>query len=99
MSVDEAVNTVRRRAHAEEKSGYTLDDILDERGREFYAEGFRRSDLIRFHKFTGKAYAWEWKGGAILGAQANVEDFRILYPLPLAEVTANTNLTQNEGYN
>lgn len=99
MTSDAAINEVRHRAGAEEKSGYTLDDVLDERGREFYAEGFRRTDLIRFHKFTGKTYAWEWKGGAILGAQANIEDFRILYPLPLAEVTANTNLKQNEGYN
>lgn len=98
MTTDEAINVVRHRAGAAENSGYTLDDVLDERGREFYAEGFRRSDLIRFHKFTGKTYAWEWKGGAILGAQANIEDFRILYPLPLAEVTANTKLTQNEGY-
>lgn len=98
MTVDDAINTVRRRAGAVENTGYTLDDVLDERGREFYAEGFRRSDLIRFHKFTGNAYAWEWKGGAILGAQGNVEDFRALYPLPLAEVNANHNLTQNEGY-
>lgn len=98
LTSDEAINTVRRRAHAEEKSGYTLDDVLDERGRELYAEGFRRSDLIRFHKFTGKAYAWEWKGGAILGAQADIPEYRNLYPLPLAEVTANHNLKQNEGY-
>ena len=77
---------------------HTLDEVLDERGREFYAEGFRRSDLIRFHKFTGKAYPWEWKGGDILGTAANIEDFRALYPLPLAEVTANHNLKQNEGY-
>lgn len=98
MTSDEAINTVRRRAHATEKSGYTLDDVLDERGREFYAEGFRRSDLIRFHKFTGRAYPWEWKGGDILGTAANIEEFRNLYPLPLAEVTANHNLKQNEGY-
>ncbi|MBQ8100719.1 MAG: RagB/SusD family nutrient uptake outer membrane protein [Paludibacteraceae bacterium] len=98
MTADAAINEVRHRAGAAENAGYTLDDVLDERGRELYAEGCRRSDLIRFHKFTGKAYPWEWKGGAILGAQANVEDFRALYPLPLAEVTANSNLKQNEGY-
>ena len=98
LTADEAINTVRRRAHATEKTGYTLDEVLDERGRELYAEGFRRSDLVRFHKFTGKAYAWEWKGGAILGAQADIPEYRNLYPLPLAEVTANHNLKQNEGY-
>lgn len=98
LTADEAINVVRHRAGAVEKSGYTLDDVLDERGREFYAEGCRRSDLVRFRKFTGKAYAWEWKGGAILGRQANIEDYRNLYPLPLAEVTANSNLKQNDGY-
>lgn len=111
LTVDEAVNTVRRRSIADtslsDVTGWNIADkpgavggknILDERGRELYAEGFRRSDLVRFHKFTGKAYAWEWKGGAILGQQANIEEYRNLYPLPLSEVTANHNLKQNEGY-
>ncbi len=40
----------------------TLDFILDERGRELYWEGHRRTDLIRFGKFTGSAYLWPWKG-------------------------------------
>jgi hypothetical protein len=48
--------------------------------------------------FTGKKYPWEWKGGAILGVQANIEEYRNLYPLPLSEITANHNLKQNEGY-
>lgn len=109
ISVDEAVNTVRRRAHAEEKTGWNLTDtplkglnIIDERGRELYSEGMRRSDLVRFGYFTGSAsksgYRWEYKAGELLGIQAAPEDFRILYPLPLSEVTANKNLTQNKGY-
>ena len=109
ISVDEAVNAVRRRAHAEEKTGWNLTDtplkgmnILDERGRELYSEGMRRSDLIRFGYFTGSAsksgYRWEYKVGELLGIQADPEDFRILYPLPLSEVTANGNLKQNRGY-
>lgn len=109
MSVDEAVNTVRRRAGAEEKSGWNLTDtplkgmnILDERGRELYSEGLRRSDLIRFGYFTGSVsqsgYRWEYKAGELLGIQAAPEDYRILYPLPLSEVTANHNLKQNKGY-
>ncbi len=98
MTADAAINVVRHRAGAVENTGYTLRDVLDERGREFYAEGFRRSDLIRYRMFTGKKYAWEWKGGAILGQQANIEEYRNLYPLPLSEVTANHNLKQNEGY-
>lgn len=109
ITVDEAVNTIRRRAHAEEKTGWNLTDtplkgmnILDERGRELYSEGLRRSDLIRFGYFTGSVsksgYRWEYKAGELLGIQAAPEDFRILYPLPLSEVTANKNLTQNKGY-
>ncbi len=110
MSVDEAVNTVRRRAGAEEKSGWNITDkplkglnILDERGRELYSEGLRRSDLIRFGYFTGSyattGYRWEYKAGELLGINAEPESFRNLYPLPLSETTANSKLKQNPGYN
>lgn len=53
LSAKQAVNALRSRANAEPLKTVTLDDILDERGREFYAEGYRRSDLIRFGKFGG----------------------------------------------
>lgn len=105
ITVDEAVNTVRRRAGADEKTGWNITDtplkglnILDERGREFYSEGMRRSDLIRFGYFTGTAYRWEYKAGELLGILASPEDFRTLYPLPLSETTANSKLGQNPGY-
>ena len=98
MSADEAVNRLRTRANADELSGVTLDQILDERGREFYSEGVRRMDLIRFNKFGGNTgYFWEWKGGAILGQ--HFETFRNLYPIPQSDIIANTNdIEQNEGY-
>ena len=48
--------------------------------------------------FTGKNYRWEWKAGEVLGIKANPEGYRILYPLPLSEITANHNLKQNYGY-
>ncbi len=109
ISVDEAVNTLRRRAGAEEKSGWNITDtplkglnILDERGREMYSEGLRRSDLIRFGYFTGPyaqtGYRWEYRAGELLGINAAPEAHRILYPLPLSEVTANHKLKQNPGY-
>jgi hypothetical protein len=74
----------------------TLDDILKERGRELYLEGYRRTDLIRFGKYTGSAYLWPWKGGVKAGKA--LEDFRALLPLPSTDVVANQNLTQNTGY-
>lgn len=98
MSVDEAVNVLRTRANAAPLAGVTLDDILDERGREFFCEGYRRSDLVRFNKFGGNTgYNWEWKGGAQLGK--DFEAYRNIYPIPNSDIITNSeNLTQNEGY-
>ncbi len=64
----DAINKVRERAHATKKASYSLNDILDEWSREFYFEGRRRVDLIRFGKFGGTTdYKWQWKGGAYAG--------------------------------
>jgi len=97
MSALDAINTVRRRANASDLTSLSLDEILRERGREFFSEGYRRSDLIRFNRFGGNTgYFWEWKGGAILGR--HFEEFRNLYPIPMSDMIANPNLTQNPGY-
>jgi len=92
-------NQVRARAYGNASgnaSAITLDDILNERARELYFEGYRRTDLIRFGKFTGGNYIWPWKGGVKDGR--SIADFRALLPLPSSDVIANTNLTQNQGY-
>ncbi len=68
-------------------SALTLDNLLDERGREFYWEGWRRNDLIRFGKFLG---AWQEKAAS--GPE------RLLFPIPARSLAANPNLTQNPGY-
>jgi starch-binding outer membrane protein, SusD/RagB family len=65
----------------------TLDNLLDERGRELYWEGWRRNDLIRFGKFLG---AWQEKPAS--GAE------RLLFPIPARSLSANPNLVQNPGY-
>lgn len=93
------LNTIRQRAYGNTSGNFTaltLSDILNERARELYWEGFRRTDLIRFGQFTSGDYLWPWKGGIATGRA--VADTYALYPLPADDVQANTNLKQNTGY-
>jgi hypothetical protein len=92
-------NNLRQRAYGNTSANVTaitLDDILNERARELYWEGKRRTDLIRFGKFTTSAYIWQWKGGVADGRA--VESFRNLYPIPAPELNSNPQLKQNPGY-
>lgn len=100
LSSEEAlalVNAVRLRAYNGNESGkialydLTLDFILDERARELYLESVRRTDLIRFGKFTGDSYLWQWKGGVLDGRA--VSDRYNVYPIPDTDLTANPNLS------
>ena len=92
-----AINVLRNRAGANAKASYNLSDILDEWGREFYFEGRRRIDLIRFGKFGGTTdYKWQWKGGDFNGR--DFAEFRNIFPIPYKDITANEKLTQNPGY-
>jgi starch-binding outer membrane protein, SusD/RagB family len=74
----------------------SLQVILDERGRELNLEGHRRTDLIRFGKFSGSSYIWPWKGGVAAGTSIS-SDYN-LFPIPATALQANRNLTQNPGY-
>lgn len=65
----------------------TMDELLDERGREFAYEMHRREDLIRFGKFTQEW--WEKRAS---------DPKREIYPIPFEVITANPSLKQNEGY-
>lgn len=96
------INLVRERAGAADvwKNNFTDDNaflqfILDERARELYHEGYRRTDLIRFGEFTTSKYIWQWKGG-IHDGQAVDSKYNI-YPIPNTELTANPNL-HNDNY-
>ncbi len=95
------VNALRQRAYGNTSGNITdtqltLDFILDERGRELNWEAVRRTDLIRFGKYTGSNYLWPWKGNVEAGRE--VESFRTLFPIPSSDITANPNLKQNPGY-
>jgi starch-binding outer membrane protein, SusD/RagB family len=74
----------------------TLEFILDERARELYWEGHRRTDLIRFDMYTGDAYLWPFKGGEKNGV--SIGEHRKLFPIPAADRGTNPNLGQNTGY-
>lgn len=96
------VNALRQRAYGNTSGNITagqltLDFILDERSRELYWEGHRRTDLIRYGKFTGGAYLWPWKGKVAAGTAT--ESFRDLFPIPSNDRGANPTLEQNPGYN
>jgi hypothetical protein len=91
-----AVNELRRRAHASELATISTDMILNEKAREMYFEGQRRTDLIRYGYFTSNKYLWDWKGGQASGT--SVSSFYNLYPIPVSDIIVNNNLTQNPGY-
>lgn len=93
------IDALRDRAHAVKRASYTLNDVLDERSRELYCEGLRRTDLIRFNQFGGTqaTYKWELKGGSTNGT--TFAKTNNLYPIPSSEIRSNKNLTQIDGYN
>lgn len=103
----ELLNKVRRRAYQQaidipsaiadiNDTQMTLDYILDERARELYWEGHRRTDLIRFDKLTSNAYLWAWKGGVKEGKA--VDGRYNTLPIPAADMNANPNLKQVNGW-
>jgi len=94
------INLLRERAYGNTSGDLKENDInvnffLDERGRELYWEGTRRTDLIRFGDFTTSNYLWEWKGGVEEGKA--VDNKYNIYPIPATDITANPNLS-NKNY-
>lgn len=88
------INDLRATRHADPLPGPLTDDILlDEWLREFYCEGHRRIDLIRFGQFCGPNSTKTWEGHT-----AGKDIKYIVYPIPNSDIVANPNLVQNEGY-
>lgn len=91
------VNASRKRAFTSEDweanqyttTTLTLDELLAERGREFIFEGKRRTDLIRFGKYTTASW-WDHK--------PSNDKTKELYPIPFQQIETNPNLIQNPGY-
>lgn len=88
------LNQVRRCSSAPEvTTNPTLDELLDERSREFILEPWRRNDLIRFGKFENCA-AWKTASSPTTMSDVN----KRLFPIPTGELNANTNWSQNPSY-
>lgn len=100
------MNKIRFRAYGESygpsnvgrlnASDLTLQTVIDERGRELYWEGHRRTDLIRYGLLTTGNYLWQWKGGVATGTA--VDPKYNIFPIPAQVRSANPNLEQNPGY-
>ena len=91
------INEVRKRANNNNLlSSYTLNELLDERARELYFEGLRRTDLIRYGYFGNSNYTWQWKGGVQEGGK--FPSYFNIFPIPQTELGTNHNLKQNPGY-
>lgn len=95
------VNAIRERAFHNTSGNITqvqltLSFILDERARELYWEGYRRTDLVRYGMLTGGDYIWAWKGGVQAGT--STDSHYDLMPIPAADLGANPTLKQNPGY-
>ena len=92
------VNDVRNRSFADAglhnyytTSNLDMDALLNERKLEFYGEGSRRTDLIRFHKFINGG--WE-----NLGRKTNEPPYLTVFPIPQAYLETAPNIEQHEYY-
>lgn len=107
------VNKVRARSNAAELATLTEQDLLDEWLREFYHEGRRRIDLVRFGQLVGPTAKMTWEGRSGSNTKKvksydNVNAWNTtveaidahyaLYPIPETDVVANPNVNQNPGY-
>lgn len=71
----------------------TLDELLDERGREFFDENWRRNDLIRFGRFED-----DWGFKHTINPAAKTDFTKRIFPIPTGILNENTNWSQNAGY-
>ena len=71
----------------------SLKELLDERGREFFDENWRRNDMIRFGTFESEYgfHRHDFPG-------ANFDKRHRIFPVPQTIMNENTNWKQNEGY-
>lgn len=85
------VNEVRlaRKFKTIDANDFSLLSIYNERGYEFYWEGSRRNDMVRFNKYCEARYE----------KNAVTPSYKILFPIPASALEANPQLKQNPQYN
>ncbi len=100
--VDQVVNAVRSRAGLDPISGVTLDQLLEERRREFAGENLRWDDLVRTGRVVDVMNAWravEEADQMDPKIQQITSDY-IIYPIPSNQLDIKAGLySQNQGYN
>lgn len=87
LAIVNAVRTHPSRG-ASSLSSVSLDDLLAERGREFWWEGWRRQDLVRFGKFLLPFQEKNYQS----------DPRNLVFPIPNEQLAVNSNLKQNPGY-
>lgn len=97
-------DNIRKRAHAAPLPTLNDETLLAEWLREFYYEGRRRIDLVRFGQFAGPQATMHWEGrgkqksSVSDGKYVEVPEHYNIYPIPHSDIVANKNLKQNDGY-
>lgn len=97
--VDQIINDVRTRIGLEPISGVTLNDLLEERRKEFLGEGLRWHDLVRTGKVLDVMNTWIPVEDVADQMRKSISADHIIYPIPLEQMDVKEGLyTQNKGY-
>ncbi|MBT5493621.1 MAG: RagB/SusD family nutrient uptake outer membrane protein, partial [Flavobacteriaceae bacterium] len=76
----------------------TLENILEERRKEFAFEGLRFHDLSRMGMDMPQIDSFKQLNDDLTGTPPAYGSHRYAYPIALAERNANPNMVQNYGY-
>lgn len=90
------VQDLAARAGVTAPTSITQEWLIEERARELMWEGHRRTDLIRYGKFTSSSFLWTYKGGSFSGQ--GFDDHMKIFAIPASELASNPELHQNPVY-
>ena len=90
------VQDLAARAGVTAPTSITQEWLIEERARELMWEGHRRTDLIRYGKFTSSSFLWTYKGGSFSGQ--GFDDHMKIFAIPASELASNPELHQTPGY-